>query len=88
MFTVLPSGLTTVCYVFTKSLWPVVKYLCTRGVQVVVYIDNGIVVDTGQSDRRRLHDDASYEYGDFCIRLHRGDAAFRTICFHQKRRTL
>ena len=35
-----------------------------------------------------LHDDASYEYGDFCIRLHRGDAAFTPIRFHQKRCTL
>ena len=33
--------------------------------------------------RRHLHDDASYEYGDFCIRLHRGDAAFTPIRFHQ-----
>lgn len=50
---------------------------------------NGVRCSSVQeSVRRRLHDDASYEYGDFCIRLHRGDAAFTPIRFHQKRCTL
>ena len=33
---------------------------------------------------RHLYNDASYEYGDYCICLHRGDVAFTLICFQQK----
>ena len=44
MFTVLPFGLATACYVFTKLLRPVVKYLRTKGIRIVVYLDDGIAV--------------------------------------------
>ena len=47
VFTVLPFGLATACYVFTKLLRPVVKYLRAKGVRVVVYIDDGIAVGDG-----------------------------------------
>ena len=44
MFAVLPFGLSTACYVFTKLLRPLVK--CWRslakGLRVIVYIDDGI----------------------------------------------
>ena len=38
--------------------------------------------------RWSLHDDDSYEYGDFCVRLHRGDAVFTPIRFRQRPCTL
>ena len=47
VFAVLPFGLATACYVFTNLLQPVVKYLCSKGVRVVVYIDDGIAVGNG-----------------------------------------
>lgn len=44
VFTVLPFGLATACYVFTKLLRPVVRYLRAKGIRIVVYIDDGIAV--------------------------------------------
>ena len=38
----LPFGLSTACYVFTKLLRPLVKYWRAKGRRVVVYIDDGI----------------------------------------------
>ena len=42
MFRVLPFGLSTACYVFTKLLRPLVKYWRAKGRRVIVYIDDGI----------------------------------------------
>ena len=47
MFTVLPFGLATACYVFTKLLRPIVKYFHAKGIRIVVYIDDGIIVGNG-----------------------------------------
>ena len=44
VFTVLPFGLATAHYVFTKLLRPVVKYLWVRGTKIVIYIDDGIAM--------------------------------------------
>jgi hypothetical protein len=41
-FTVLPFGLSTACYLFTKVLRPLVKYWRSRGLKVIVYLDDGI----------------------------------------------
>lgn len=41
-FRVLPFGLATACYVFTKLLRPLVKRWRSLGLKVVVYIDDGI----------------------------------------------
>ena len=42
VFTVLPFGLATACYVFTKVLRPLVKYWRGKGVKNVLYLDDGI----------------------------------------------
>lgn len=52
MFTVLPFGLSTACYIFTKLLRPLVAHWRSKGIRVVVYIDDGIVVAQGR-DRAR-----------------------------------
>ena len=44
VFTVLPFGLSTACYLFTKMLRPLVKLWRSRGIKVVLYIDDGIIV--------------------------------------------
>ena len=44
VFTVLPFGLSTVCYVFTKCLRPLVKLWRSSGLRVVLYIDDGIII--------------------------------------------
>ena len=43
LFKVLPFGLSTACYLFTKPLRPLVHYWRSKGIRVVVYIDDGIV---------------------------------------------
>ena len=43
MFTVLPFGLSSACYIFTKLLRPLVRYWRASGIRTVIYIDNGIV---------------------------------------------
>ena len=42
MFKVLPFGLASACYVFTKLLRPLVKRWRSKGIRVVVYIDDGM----------------------------------------------
>lgn len=42
--TVLPFGLSTACYVFTKVLRPLVKHVRAQGIRLVLYLDDGIVV--------------------------------------------
>ena len=44
VFTVLPFGLSTACYVFTKVLRPVVKHVRAQGIRIVLYLDDGMVV--------------------------------------------
>ena len=54
VFTVLPFGLATACYVFTKLLRPVVKYLRARGTKIVMYIDDGIAVGSDYDHTSKL----------------------------------
>ena len=42
IFRVLPFGLASACYVFTKLLRPLVKRWRARGLRVILYIDDGI----------------------------------------------
>ena len=42
MFKVLPFGLASACYVFTKLLRPLVKKWRSEGIRAIVYIDDGI----------------------------------------------
>ena len=44
VFTVLPFGLSTACYVFTKLTRPLVRWWRGQGIKVVMYIDDGIMV--------------------------------------------
>ena len=47
MFTVLPFGLATACYIFTKLMRPLVKRWRGNGLRAVVYLDDGIVAANG-----------------------------------------
>ena len=42
VFTVLPFGLSTSPYIFTKIVRPLVKYWRLKGIPIVVFIDDGI----------------------------------------------
>ena len=48
MFKVLPFGLATACYVFTKLLRPLVKYWRSQGLRAIIYLDDGIVAVSGK----------------------------------------
>ena len=53
VFKVLPFGLATACYAFTKLLRPLVKYWRGQGLRVVLYLDDGIVAVDGESAATR-----------------------------------
>ena len=42
VFTVLPFGLSTACYVFTKLMRPLVRYWRASGIRIVLYLDDGL----------------------------------------------
>ena len=43
IFNVLPFGLYTACYAFTKILRPLVKYWRRKGLRALLYLDDGII---------------------------------------------
>ena len=57
MFKVLPFGLASACYVFTKLLRPLVKRWRSKGIRAIVYIDDGIVASSSR-ERNILDRDA------------------------------
>ena len=48
VFTVLPFGLATACYLFTKVMRPLISYWRGRGLKAIVYLDDGIVAVRGK----------------------------------------
>ena len=49
VFTVLPFGLSTACYMFTKLLRPLVRYWRRQGIRIVVYLDDGLGAAAGEA---------------------------------------
>ena len=54
VFSVLPFGLATACYAFTKLLRPLVKYWRAQGLRALVYLDDGIVAVAGKENVERV----------------------------------
>ena len=50
VFTVLPFGLSTACYMFTKLLRPLVRYWREQGIRIVVYLDDGLAAAAGEAN--------------------------------------
>ena len=50
IFTVLPFGLSTACYVFTKMLRPLIRHWRGKGIGCVLYIDDGIAMAQGREE--------------------------------------
>ena len=48
MFVVLPFGLATACYLFTKLLRPLTKFWRGQGLRAIIYLDDGIVSVNGR----------------------------------------
>lgn len=53
MFTVLPFGLYTACYLFTKLTRPLIRYWRGRGLKAIIYIDDGIVAVKGEGNAKK-----------------------------------
>ena len=54
-FTCLPFGLSRAPWVFTKVMKPIVIFLCARGVQMIVYIDDILLMaDTAAQAKSHL----------------------------------
>ena len=53
VFCVLPFGLATACFVFTKLLRPLVKHWRSQGLRIVVYLDDGICASQGKANAER-----------------------------------
>jgi len=51
-FKVLPFGLSSACYLFTKLMRPLVRYWLGRGLKSIAYLDDGIVAVKGQVKAR------------------------------------
>ena len=47
VFTVLPFGLSTACYIFTKIVRPLVRYWRAKGLRILVYLDDGLCAVSG-----------------------------------------
>ena len=50
MFTVLPFGLSTAPYVFTKLLRPLVRLWRGKGHKAILYLDDGICAVAGERE--------------------------------------
>ena len=48
VFTVLPFGLSTACYIFTKIVRPLVHYWRAKGLRIVVYLEDGLCAVAGR----------------------------------------
>ena len=48
VFTILPFGLSTTCYMFTKVIRPLVRYWRARGLRILVYLDDGLGAMSGE----------------------------------------
>ena len=62
-FKVLPFGLATACYVFTKLLRPIIKYWRSQSLRAIIYLDDGVVAvkgkDAADAASRRVRNDLS-----------------------------
>ena len=56
VFTVLPFGLATACYAFTKLLCPLVKYWRMQGLRIIIYLNDGIVAVAGRQAAKEVSD--------------------------------
>ena len=50
VFTVLPFGLSTACYCFTKLMRPLVRFWRSRGLKAILYLDDGVLAVKGKEE--------------------------------------
>ena len=52
VFTVLPFGSSTACYLFTKLTRPLIRYWHHRGLKAIIYLDDGIFAVRGRNEAK------------------------------------
>ena len=60
VFTVLPFGLSTACYLFTKIMRALVRHWWGRDLKAIVYLDDGVVAVKGK--HRALEESVSVRH--------------------------
>lgn len=53
VFNILPFGLATACYLFTKLMEPLIRYWRGCGLKAIVYLDDGIISVKGKDNALR-----------------------------------
>ena len=64
IFAVLPFGLSTACYIFTKLMRPLVRFWRGKGQKAIVYLDDGIITVKGKS--KALSESTQVQYDLQC----------------------
>ena len=54
LFVVLPFGLSSACYVFTKIMRPLIKKWRGQGIKSIIFLDDGILGDTSISKTHKI----------------------------------
>lgn len=54
VFKVLPFGLATACFVFTKMMRQFTKSWRAKGIRAVVYIDDGLAIAASKEEAQRV----------------------------------
>ena len=54
VFTVLPFGLASACYIFTKLVRPLVGYWRRKGLRIVVYLEDGLCAVTSEERAKQV----------------------------------
>ena len=65
VLTVLLFGLSTACYMFTKLLRPLVRYWHSKGLRLVVYLDDGLGASAGRARANWIS--LSYPTIELCV---------------------
>ena len=64
IFAILPFGLSTACYIFTKLMRPLVRFWRGRGLKAIVYLDDGIIAVKSKS--KALSESTQVQYDLQC----------------------
>jgi len=71
VFKVLPFGLSSACYLFTKLMRPLVRYWWGRGLKAIIYINDDIILVKGEveatTESRKVEEDL--KHADFIVSI-------------------
>ena len=65
VFNVLPFGISTAAFIFTKVLRHLVQYWRSRGIRIISFLDDGIAAADSASEARTISDQIRQDLCDF-----------------------